>query len=325
MSELTEPLQRVLPSELIKALKRQKYQLVGRHSAVKKCRWLHESLVHKRACYKQKFYGINSHRCLQMTPAIASCTMRCKFCWRIQPDDIGVQWNEAQMELWDEPELVVEDCIKAQRRILSGYKVHPLLDQKKFIEAQTPKHAAISLAGEPTLYPRLSDLIREFHRREMTTFLVSNGTVPEVLEKLAEEPTQLYVSVCAPDKGTFNELCRPQVPKAWERLNKTLEFLGSFSCPTVMRITLVRYHNLKNPEGYAGLIAKANCVYVEPKAYVFVGQSRMRLAFENMPAHAEIREFAEKLSGLTGYRILDESPESRVVLLSRLENAIKLA
>jgi len=64
---------------------------------------------------------------------------------------------------------------------------------------------------------------------------------------------------------------------------------------------------------------------VEPKAYMYVGFSRLRLGFENMPSHEEIRNFARDLAKETGYNFLDEAQDSRVVLLSRLEKAIRLA
>jgi tRNA wybutosine-synthesizing protein 1 len=82
---------------------------------------------------------------------------------------------------------------------------------------------------------------------------------------------------------------------------------------------------MKHPEIYAKFIEKANPTYVEPKAYMHVGFSRLRLGFENMPSHEEIRNFAEELAKETGYHVLDEAPDSRVVLLSRLEKAIRLA
>jgi tRNA wybutosine-synthesizing protein 1 len=56
-----------------------------------------------------------------------------------------------------------------------------------------------------------------------------------------------------------------------------------------------------------------------------VGFSRLRLGFKNMPTHQEIRDFAAQLANETGYNVLDEAPESRVVLLSRLEKPIRLA
>ena len=318
-------LQSSISSRLIEVLRTQKYHLVGAHSAVKRCRWLYESLIHNRFCYKQKFYGIRSHQCIQMTPAVLNCTMRCLFCWRAQSGDLGIEWSETEQPKWDSPEDIVEGCIKAQLKILSGYKGNPKTDSKKLSEALNPKHVAISLTGEPTLYPSLGDLIQSFHKRSFTTFLVSNGTLPHSLSQLSEEPTQLYISVCAFNKENFSETCRPQIPKAWENLNKTLSMLPSFRCPTVIRITLTRHLNMKNPNFYARLFEKANPTYIEPKAYMHVGFSRLRLGFENMPTHKEVQEFAAKLAKEMGYNILDESPESRVVLLSHLEKPLKLA
>jgi tRNA wybutosine-synthesizing protein 1 len=315
----------LISDELIRLLKTQKYHLVGEHSAVKRCRWLYEALIHDRSCYKQKFYGIKSHQCIQMTPAVLYCTQRCRFCWRAQSGDLELKWTETELPKWDDPEEIVDGCIQEQRKILSGYKGNQKTNREKYKEALTPKHVAISLTGEPTLYPPLGDLIKGFHKRGFTTFLVTNGTVPEALSQLNSEPTQLYISACAPDKKTFLETCRPQIPAAWEKLNETLSLLPSFKCSTVIRLTLVRHLNLKRPDLYARLIEKAKPRFVEPKAYMHVGFSRLRLGFENMPTHREIREFAVELAKETGYNVLSEVPESRVVLLSRFKKLIKLA
>jgi len=309
----------LVPPSLVEVLKKQKYHLVGRHSAVKRCRWLYETLIHNRPCYKQKFYGIKTHQCIQMTPSLFCCTQRCVFCWRAQNGDLQIIWDETKLPEWDSPEEVVEGSIKAQLKILSGYKGNPKANKQKFKEALTAKHVAISLTGEPTLYKPIGELIQTFHRRGFTTFLVSNGTMRSELAKLSEEPTQLYISVCAPDEEVFRHVCRPQIPKAWEKLNETLALLPSFQCPTVIRTTLVHGFNMENIRGYTKLIEKANPTYVEPKAYMHVGFSRLRLGYENMPNHREICEFATQLASETGYRIIDESQESRVVLLSRLE------
>jgi len=72
------------------------------------------------------------------------------------------------------------------------------------------------------------------------------------------------------------------------------------------------------------LIEKANPTYVEPKAYMHVGFSRLRLDFENMPSHQEIQQFALQIANETGYNMLQEAPESRVILLSRLSKPIML-
>jgi len=321
----SDVLEALVPPQLIKTLKKQKYHIVGRHSAVKRCRWLYETLVHDRPCYKQKFYGIKTHQCIQMTPTLFYCTQQCLFCWRAQNDDLTITWDEMKLPKWDSPQKIVHESIKAQLDILSGYKGNTETNRQKLKEALTPKHAAISLTGEPTLYQPIGELIQAFHRKNFTTFLVSNGTMPSALAKLNEEPTQLYISLCAPDQKTHKRVCRPHIPKAWEKLNETLELLPSFKCPTVIRITSVRNLNMKKAEAYAKIIKKADPTYIEPKAYMHVGFSRQRLNYENMPSHSEIREFAKQLAEETGYKVIDESEESRVVLLSMLEKPKKIA
>ncbi len=315
--------QATAPSALIDVMKRQKYHIIGNHSAVKRCRWFYETLIHDRPCYKQKFYGIKTHQCIQMTPAAFYCTQKCIFCWRAQPEDLKLKWNEMDLPKWDAPEDIVQKSIEAQERILTGYPDNPLTNRRKYREALRPKHVAISLTGEPTLYKNLNELMQAFHAKGFTTFLVTNGTIPSALAHLNEEPTQLYVSVCAPDEETYNYTCRPQIPNAWQKLDETLQLLPNFKCPTVLRITSVREVNMKNPQGYVKLIRKANPTYIEVKAYMHVGYSRLRLGYENMPSHDEIRAFSNELAKQTGYGLIDESTDSRVALLSRLQRPIK--
>lgn len=318
----------IVDPRLVSLLKRQKYQLVGNHSAVKKCRWLHKSLVEGKACYKARFYGIKSHRCLQMTPSAAWCTQRCLYCWRIQDSEANSSWNESATLVWDDPAEIVNLSMRAQRNILSGYKGQVLSGNVRsgiYTEALEPKHAAISLTGEPTIYPHIDGLLSKFHSSGLTTFLVTNGTRPEILSRLAQEPTQLYISLSAPNLEKYQAVCRPVSPKSWLKLLESLELIKSFSCPTAIRITLAKGLNLEDHVGYAKLISKAEPTYIEPKSYMYVGYSRQRLEFLNMPTHREIYEFSSRLAESTGYGIIDESAQSRVVLLSRLEKPIKVS
>jgi tRNA wybutosine-synthesizing protein 1 len=310
-------MENAIPPALLQVLKKHRYHLVGKHSAVKRCKWLYESLIHDRACYKQKFYGIKSHQCIQMTPSLFYCTQQCLFCWRAQSGDLQTKWNEMELPNWDAAEEIARESLKAQAKILTGYNGHPKTNWKKFTEALKPRHVAISLAGEPTLYAHLGELIHTFHHKGFTTFLVSNGTLPSKLAELSEEPTQLYISVCAPNENVFKRVCRPQVPKAWAKLNETLGLLPSFDCPTVTRMTLVKGHNMEFADGYAELVGKAEPTYIEAKAYMHVGFSGLRLDYANMPSHEEVYDFASRLAEKTGYNIIDEAPESRVVLLSK--------
>ncbi len=289
------------------------YRFVGKykHSAVKVCHWTRKSLLNQGVCYKQKFYGIESHRCLQLTPSLPFCDHKCVYCWR-NIEVTSTSWVDGV----DEPAEILDGAIQAQRVLLSGFKGNPNADRRKWEESRDPKNCAISLAGEPTFYPKLSGLIAECHRRGMTTFLVTNGMHPDRLADITE-PTQLYISVVAPDPKTYETVCQPQIPGGWEKLNKSLELMSSFGCRKALRLTLVKGLNLKDPTGYAKLVEKAGPDFVEPKAYMFVGYSRTRLTMENMPSHEEVKEFAAELTRETGYKVTDESEPSRVVLLKK--------
>ena len=294
-------------------LERQGYRIVGEHSGVKLCHWTKASLTKGVGCYKQTFYGIESHRCLQMTPTVDACNLGCMFCWRTQ------EWGSDSLLEADDPAFVVEDSIRAQRELLSGFKGNPSVTTERFLEAWHPDQVAISLTGEPTLYRRLGEMIDEFRRRNMKTFLVTNGTTPAVLRRMAAEgrlPTQLYVTVAAPTPEIYRTLMAAKSDHEWEKLRETLALLPALETRTVIRHTLVEGWNLGWEAEYAALDAIARPMFIECKGYSFVGESRLRLKAENMPTHASIRTFAERLAGHLGYAVAAEREDSRVVLLT---------
>lgn len=305
--------------EFKKILEKQHYAIVGEHSSVKLCHWMRQSLLFNRECYKQTFYGIRSHRCLQMTPSINQCNHMCLFCWRHQG------FNEKEFKEIDEPRYILEESIKAQRRLITGFKGDERCDQKKWQEANNPNMVACSLSGEPTLYPLLSEFFEECHKNDMTTFLVTNGTNPEALEKMDTLPKQLYISVVAPNKEVYKKLCSPLISDGWEKINQTLELLSSLDTRVVIRHTLVDGWNMskKHVEGYAKLDRKADPLFIEPKGYVFVGYSRKRMNLSNMPSHEKVVSFASKLSEFMGYTMTMEKPDSRVVLLEKKPKTIR--
>ena len=305
-----------IPKKFFDLYYKQGYRIVGKnqHSAVKICRWTKESLRHNRVCFKQKWYGIESHRCLQCTPSLFWCTHRCQFCWRSISATLGSDMDDFPI---DEPDEIIDGLIRAQRLLLTGFKGNPRVDKKKWEEAQNPTNMAISLAGEPTLYEKLSGLIEEAHSRGMSTFLVTNGTRPDRLKNLETEPTNLYISLCAPDEETYLKVHRPLIKDGWKRLNESLELIKSFNCRTVIRLTLVKGLNMKNPEKYAKLIDMASPDFVEAKGYVWVGESQKRLPMDAMPFHEDVFEFAKKISEFSSYYIKDEFRPSRVVLLTK--------
>jgi tRNA wybutosine-synthesizing protein 1 len=298
--------------DLAGELTEQGYQLTGRHSAVKLCYWTKASLTEGRDCYKGRFYGIESHRCLQMSPAIDSCNLHCRFCWRNQGWE-----NDAMMAEYDDPEALLERSIAAQRRILSGFKGEAGVPRDRWEEAQVPKHIAISLTGEPTLYPKMNRFLELCHEEGITTFLVTNGTNPDGLRALDPLPTQLYVSVTAPNAEVFRRLTLPTDPHAWERLRESLSIVRDLPTRRVIRHTLVKGWNLGWEDQYAELDLLARPDFIEPKGYVYMGRSRQRLSTDHVPSHEEVGRFARSVASRTGYAVLDESPDSKVLLLGR--------
>ncbi|UCG94994.1 MAG: 4-demethylwyosine synthase TYW1 [archaeon] len=296
----------------VKRLEAIGYRFVGkhRHSAVKTCSWTRKALTGEGFCYKQQFYGISSHRCLQMSPAVPFCKHRCRFCWR----DTSITYPEWEGPV-DEPEEIIDGCIEAQRELLTGFRGNNKVEEKMVKEAFSPNQVAISLAGEPTEYPKISELIGTFKERKFTVFLVTNGTNPEVLENLAE-PTNLYITLPAPDPETYDKTCLPVV-NSWENIMKSLDLLKSFSCTTVVRLTLVKGLNFIRPELYAKILDKTDSDYVEVKSFMSVGYSRERLPYEDMPLHPEIKKFAKKIEENCSYKAVDDSRWSRVVLMKK--------
>jgi len=245
-------------------------------------------------------------------PAIDSCNLHCRFCWRNQGWE-----NDAVMAEYDDPEALLDRSVDAQRRILSGFKGEDEVELDRWEESQRPKHVAISLTGEPTLYPKMNRFLELCHERGITTFLVTNGTNPDALRALDPLPTQLYVSVTAPNPEVFRRLTLPAYDDAWERLLESLSIVRDLRTRRVVRHTLVRGWNLGWVGRYAELDLIARPDFIEPKGYVYMGRSRQRLGRDHVPEHEEIAEFARRLARRTGYLLLDESPESKVLLLGR--------
>lgn len=285
------------------ALSRQGYHLVG-GGAVKPCLWLSRAMRGGDQCYKHHFYGISSHRCVQMTPTL-ECNHQCLHCWRPIDDPVP---EKAALE----PSALLDGILSGQQKFLSGYGGAKTTDPERLAEARQPRHVALSLMGEPTLYPYLKELIDLIHKRGMTTFVVSNATNPDVLAEL--QPTQLYLSINAPDQEMYRRVCRPS-GEFWTEVLESLEIIKQHRCRSVIRLTLVRGLNMDRPEDYARLISRAEPDFVEVKAYMHLGRSRARLSRESMPQHSEIMEFARSLGGALGYDLQADVPLSRVALL----------
>ncbi len=317
-----------MPADLQRKMAKQGYHFVGEHSAVKVCEYTANGLKGGTLCYKYTFYGIRSWRCVQGTTAIG-CDLGCAFCWRLIPEEHGFKWNELNaVQAWDDPEAIIAGMVREQRRIVSGHKASADTDLKmrRWKEANEPMHVALSLTGEPMFYPKMGELLNAFHKRGISTFLVHNGTLPDAIEKLRPLPTQLYISLQAPDEETYERTVRSKIPGAWQRFMRCMDVLRAAKTRTVLRMTLVKTLNMHNPEGYASIIRRASPNYVEVKGFSFVGGARdaaRGLSLSTMPNHEEVREFAGTLAQLTGYTVTAEHKPSRVILLSRDEESAR--
>ncbi|NPA85996.1 MAG: 4-demethylwyosine synthase TYW1 [bacterium] len=313
----------LVPEHIRNLLYKQKYVPAGKHTGVKLCHWTKEALLRGRACYKQVFYGIQTHRCLQMSPAITWCHLRCFHCWRpseyfLPPEDL-LQHKE---EL-DEPKTIVELAIQAQQQIIKsfyGLVKEGRIPEERYKEAMKPNQVAISLVGEPLIYPYMDELVKEFKARDFTVFIVTNGMEPKYLEEMTTYPMNLYLSVHGPTKQFFGQFAKPYMPldEAWQRLIRFVELfreLRSTPVNTVYRITLIKGMNDSLLKEFARFVELGEPKYVEVKAYMAVGFSRFRLGPEYSPSHAEVRAWAEQLAAVVGYEPRKEVPESRVVLL----------
>jgi tRNA wybutosine-synthesizing protein 1 len=293
-----------------KLLGRQGYVFIGEHSACKACEYNCKSITGEGTCYKEKFYGIKSHRCIQMTVAANFCNMDCIFCWR--------ERNNSPFGKLDEPGQIIEKAVKAQRKILSGFGGNKNVDFQKWQESKEPLHFAISLNGENTAYPGLSEFIKALKLKGYTSFLVTNGQLPEVLAKM-QLPTQLYISLSAPNEELFRKIDRSIYKDGWQRLMKSFEIVSGLrdKTRTTIRLTIIKKLTMEDEHAkqFADIIRKANPLFVEVKSYMCLGSSRKNLSVGNMARHPEVKSFASKVAKLAGYKVIDEQPESRVVLL----------
>ena len=129
---------------------------------------------------------------------------------------------------------------------------------ERLAEGKEPKHCALSLVGEPIMYPEINTLVRLLHQKDISTFLVTNAQFPEAIRhELTEEysavvtatilslslsffsfffcfvyrklvpVTQLYVSVDASTKDSLKKIDRPLFRDFWPRFLSSLKELNN--------------------------------------------------------------------------------------------------
>ena len=311
---------------IVKQLKKAKYG-VSDHSTVELCHWTKKSFRGEGTCYKHKFYGISTHRCMEFSPAGMYCENRCVYCWRPMEFYDAMKMEPEQVA---EPEQILRKLMGERKKLIDGFYGDSRNDKQRLDESLLPTHYAISLSGEPTMYPKLPELIKYLKSLEATKsiFLVTNGQEPDMIQKLQDEdalPTQLYLSTNAADYESFIKINKPKYDDSWERWNRTLDMLKDLDTRTVLRITLIRNYNDQKEmiPAFAEMFRKASPHFIEIKSYMHIGRSTNRLEHENMLEMSEVKKFSEEIAKQSKiFSIMDESLVSRISILQNNERFI---
>lgn len=237
----------------------------------------------------------------------------------------------------DDPVGILDGIVEARKKLLMGFKGRKGIDIKKFEEALEPKLYALSLSGEPTLYPRLGEMFKEIRRRGAVSFLVTNGLNPEAIKNLDTFPTQIIISMNAPNEKLFNVWHRSTKKNAWGEFNKSLDVLRGLKgkVRSAVQLTLVdvgdRFGEIKgnmseeNVGEYCDLIRKAEPDFVHVRGFKSVGYARGRLGYDKQPWFDEVKKYALEIrDGLEGYEVAGEDERCCVVMLARAGAKLKI-
>ncbi len=318
-----------LPENIVSELKKKQYGVYN-HSAVQICTWNKKALIEGGTCYKEKFYGVDCHSCMQFSPVAMWCQQNCTFCWRPMEymKNITIKYDDV-----DAPNQIVDNLVVLRQKLVSGFKGNSKISMEKWNESLVPTHYAISLSGEPTLYPRLNEMVMYLKslERTKTIFIVSNGQEPEYFKNLINDeksmPTQLYLSIDAPTKALFKKINCPVYPDGWERLNMTLSYFSKIKTRRVFRMTQIKGLNDVDEliDDYNKMIELGKPDIIEVKAYMHIGCSRNRHTKDQMPFLDDVERFARKLEASNpNYTIMDVMEESRIVVMLRIDSAYTL-
>jgi len=230
------------------------------------------------------------------------------------------------------PKELIEKLVKERKLLLIGFKGYEKVNKRKLSASieEFPKHWAISLSGEPTLYPYLPELIKELKKKKVESiFLVTNGQNPQMLKKLKEKnalPSQLYISLVAYDPKSYMEINKGVGKDGFKALKKSLILLKKLGTRQVIRVTLIKGYNTEKVQldALAKLIKGSGADFVEVKAYMWIGDSRKKLRQENMPLFSEIKDYTKVLlKNLDSYKYENECEASRIILLKNKTSKYK--
>lgn len=116
----------------------------------------------------------------------------------------------------DDAVTLVNGAIKEHKGMIKQMKGVPGVLPERLAEGMDPKHCALSLVGEPIMYPEIDKFVSLLHEKKISTFLVTNAQFPDAITNLPAI-TQLYVSVDAATPETLKAIDRPLFGDYWVR------------------------------------------------------------------------------------------------------------
>uniref|UniRef100_A0A2I3SUU1 tRNA-yW synthesizing B n=1 Tax=Pan troglodytes TaxID=9598 RepID=A0A2I3SUU1_PANTR len=248
------------------------------------------------ACYKHTFYGIESHHCMETTPSLA-CANKCVFCWRHHNNPVGTEWRWKM----DQPEMILKEAIENHQNMIKQFKGVPGVKAERFEEGMMVKHCALSLVGEPIMYPEINRFLKNL-----------------------EPVTQLYVSVDASTKDSLKKIDRPLFKDFWQRFLDSLKALAVKQQQTVYRPTLVKAWNMDELQAYVQLVSLGNPDFIGVKGVTYCGESSASsLTMAHVPWHEEVVQFVRELVDLIpDYEIACEHEHSNCLLIAHRKTVL---
>jgi tRNA wybutosine-synthesizing protein 1 len=160
----------------------------------------------------------------------------------------------------------------------------------------------------------------------MTSFVVTNGTLPERIEGLSSLPSQLYITLPAPNEEIYKKVCRPMIKNGWEKITQSLDLINSLSCRTVVRLTAVKNLNLTENylDDYIKIIDKVNPNFFEIKGFTLQARAlniTKRLNSEKsmqyyFPSYEDLEDLAKKFEAKSNFPLIYKNKASRDFLFA---------
>ena len=195
----------------------------------------------------------------------------------------------------DQPEFLIEQSIEKHRGMINQCRGVPGVVPERFEAAFDVQHCALSLVGEPIIYPQINRFLDLLHERKISSFMVTNAQFPKEIKEL-KPVTQMYLSIDAANEESLKKIDRPVFKDFWQRFLDSIDALKTKGQRTVFRLTLVKDWNMEELSGYSDLIKRGRPDFIEIKGVTYCGNNKASsLTIKNTPYHEEVLKWVQFL------------------------------